>query len=161
MFVGDPVASFIAEHGYTFRKIDSEEAVRILEDFHKRGFSQQAYFKTDMNGFFAICNCCSCCCPSVLRVNMALDGTMPFTNVAASGLVAVIGDECIGCGECVEGCMYHAINLNEDESRAEIIFDRCMGCGVCEGQCPTEAITMRVEPSKGGILDLDELRKAT
>jgi len=161
MFVGDPGASFIAEHGDTFRKIDSEEAVRLLEDFHKRGFVQQAYFKSDMNGFFAICNCCSCCCPSVTRTNMALDGAIPFTNIVGSGLVAEIGDECIGCGECVEPCPYHAINLNEDEERAEIIFDRCMGCGVCVDQCPTEAITMREEPSKVGILDLDELRKTT
>ena len=159
MFIGDPAASFIAEHGDMFRKIDSEEAVRILEDFHERGFTHQAYFKTDCNGFYAICNCCSCCCPSVNRINMVLDGAMPFTNVVGSGLVAVIGDECIGCGECVEQCKYHAINLNENEDRSEIIFERCMGCGVCVAQCPTEVITMRAEPSKGGVLDLDELRK--
>ena len=162
MFIGDPAASFIADNGDKFRKIDSEEAVRLLEDFHTRGFTHEAYFKTDMNGFYAICNCCSCCCPSVGRTNMVLDGTMPFTNLAASGSVAVIeDDECIGCGACVELCKYHAIKLNEDETCAEIILDRCMGCGVCENPCPTGAITMRAEPSKGGILDLDELRKAT
>ena len=93
---------------------------------------------------------------------MALDGTIPFTNLASSGSVAVIeDDECIGCGVCVDLCKYHAISLNEDETCAEIILDRCMGCGVCENPCPTGAITMRAEPSKGGILDLDELRKAT
>ena len=161
MFIGEPAASFAAEHGDTFRKIDSEEAVRLLEDFHERGFVQQAFFKSEMNGFFAICNCCSCCCPSIKKMNMLLDGAVPFTNAAGSGLIAEIGDDCIGCGDCVERCPYHAIKLNEDETSAEIIFDRCMGCGVCEGQCPTEAITLRAEPSKGGVLDLDELRKAT
>jgi len=50
---------------------------------------------------------------------------------------------------------------NEDEARAQINFKRCMGCSVCESQCPAEAITMHMEPSKGGILDIDELRKAT
>lgn len=159
LFIGDPAASFIAEHGDTFRKIDSKEAVRILEDFHKRGFVQQAYFKATLNGFYCICNCCSCCCPSIKKVNMALDGAIPFTNATGSGYVAEIGNECIGCGECVELCPYHAIELNEDENCAQIIFDRCMGCGVCEGQCPTGEITMRKEPSKGGILDIDELRK--
>jgi NAD-dependent dihydropyrimidine dehydrogenase PreA subunit len=160
MFVGDPAVSFIAEHGDSFRKIDSEEAVRILEDFHKRGFVQQAYFKQTLNGFYCICNCCSCCCPSIKKVNMLLDGVIPFTNATGSGLVAQIGDECIGCGECVEQCPYHAVKLNEDETCAEIIFNRCMGCGICEGQCTTGEITMRAEPSKGGILDIDELRNA-
>lgn len=159
MFIGDPCASFMIDHGDTYRKIDSEEAVRILEDFHKKGFVQQAYFKEDLNGFFAICNCCSCCCPSIKKVNMLFDGALPHTNAAGSGLVAEIGDECIGCGECVDKCPYHAIELNEDEDCAQIIFDRCMGCGVCEGQCPTEVITMRAEPSKGKVLDIDELRK--
>jgi Pyruvate/2-oxoacid:ferredoxin oxidoreductase delta subunit len=159
MFIGDHTASFVAEHGDTFRKIDSEEAVRILEDFHNKGFVQQAYFKPELNGFFAICNCCPCCCGSIPRVNKVLDGEMPFTNTAASGYIAEIGDDCIGCGECVELCPYHAIELNEDEDCAQIIFDRCMGCSVCESQCPTEVITMRAEPSKGAVLDLDELRK--
>ena len=161
MFIGDPAASFIAEHGDKFRKIDSEEAVRILEDFHEKGFTHQAYFKTDINGFYAICNCCSCCCPSVQRTNLTMDGVLPFTNIVRSGLVAEIGDECIGCGDCVERCKYHAISLNEDETLAEITLERCMGCGVCEVQCPTEAITMREEPSKVGVLNLDDLRKAT
>jgi Pyruvate/2-oxoacid:ferredoxin oxidoreductase delta subunit len=160
LFVGDPGASFVAKHGDTFRKIDSEEAVRILEDFHDRGFVQQAYFKSELNGFYAICNCCPCCCNSITRVNKVLDGDMPFTNTAASGYIAEIGNDCVGCGECMDQCPYHAIKLNEDETRAEIVFNRCMGCSVCESQCPTEAITMRAEPSKGGILDIDELRKA-
>ena len=161
LYIGEPAASFMIEQGDMFRKIDSEEAVALLEDFHKRGFIQQAYFKSELDGFYAICNCCPCCCGSVARVNKLLDGEMPFTNTAASGYIAEIGDECIGCGECVEKCPYHAISLNADEGCAQIIFNRCMGCSVCESQCPTEAITMCTEPSKSGILDLDELRQAT
>jgi ferredoxin len=36
-----------------------------------------------------------------------------------------------------------------------------MGCGACEAVCPTEAVTMHVEPAKGGILDIEEILKAT
>jgi len=162
MFVGEPFVSFIVAHHGSFRKISTEEAVAILEKFHEMGFSHQAYFKADMGDrFYAICNCCPCCCPSVLKTNLELDGIIPFTNSSPSGLVAVIGDDCTGCGACVEKCLYHAIKLNEDETRAEVIFDRCQGCGVCEGQCPVEAITLRAEPAKGGMLNLDELRKTT
>lgn len=161
-FIGDPIASFIAANNKHFRKVTQEEAVEILKDCHKRGFVSEAFFKTDMgNRFYAICNCCSCCCGGVIIDNMFLDGKLPYFNAAPSGCVAEIGDDCVGCEECVDKCQFHAIKLNEDKSRAEVSIQRCMGCGVCEDQCPSEAITMRVEPSKGGILDLDELRKIT
>ena len=63
IFIGDPHASVITELNPKFRKVTQEEAVEILEDCHKRGFIHCAYFKKDMGSrFYAICNCCSCCC---------------------------------------------------------------------------------------------------
>jgi len=47
LFVGDPVASFIAEHNTKYRKISQEEAVGILNAEHKRGHVHCAYFKRD------------------------------------------------------------------------------------------------------------------
>ena len=160
IFIGDPHASFMAEHNPRFRKITQEMAIDILEDCHKRGFVQCAYFKKDMgNRLYAICNCCSCCCGGIKVTNLFHNGVFPFTSLAPSGYLAQVGDECTGCGECVERCQFHAIRLNEDQSRAEVIFENCMGCGVCEGICPMGVITTRLEPSKGGILDLEELKK--
>ena len=49
--------------------------------------------------------------------------------------------------------------MAENEECAIVDFDKCMGCGVCESQCPTQAITLSEELSKGGVLDLDELKK--
>ena len=43
--------------------------------------------------------------------------------------------------------------------RAEVILEDCMGYGLCEGVCTIGVITTRLEPSKGGILDLEELKK--
>jgi NAD-dependent dihydropyrimidine dehydrogenase PreA subunit len=160
MFIGDPHASFVAEHNPRFRKITPQMAIDILEDCHKRGFVQCAYFKKDMgNRLYAICNCCSCCCGSLKVTNMFHDGIFPTNSLAPSGYVAQVGDECNGCGECVEKCQFHAIRLNEDQSRAEVVFENCMGCGVCEGVCPMGIVTTRLEPSKGGVFDLEELQK--
>lgn len=75
-------------------------------------------------------------------------------------MVAEVGDDCVGCGECVDKCQFHAITLEKDAGRAQINFKRCMGCGVCEDQCPTDAITMLVELAKGRVFDLEELKKA-
>ena len=74
-------------------------------------------------------------------------------------IITIDEEKCTGCGECVEKCQFYAIELNEDETRAEVDFDKCMGCGACEISCPMEAVTMRVEPLKGDILDMDEILK--
>jgi len=54
---------------------------------------------------------------------------------------------------------FHTIRLIEDQSRTEIILENCMGYGVYEGVCTIGVITPQLEPSKGGILDLVELKK--
>lgn len=159
LFLGDPHASFIVEHNPKFRKISQEEAVAILEDCDKRGFIHCAYFKKDMGSrFYAICNCCSCCCFGAKNIEMyRKSGSKGFVNLVSSGYVAEVSDDCIGCGDCVEWCQFKAISMKEDQSVAVIDLVKCMGCGVCEGNCPSGALSLRKEPSKGGVLDIDEL----
>ena len=160
LFIGDPHASFMAEHNPRFRKVSRDEAAHILADCHERGFVHCAYFKKDMgNRLFAICNCCSCCCGGIKVHNLLSAKGRTGSHVAPSGYVAAVGEACTGCQGCIDSCQFHAISLSDTGERAFIDFDKCMGCGVCEDRCPGEAIKLRVEPSKGGILDLDELRK--
>ncbi len=33
-----------------------------------------------------------------------------------------------------------------------------MGCGVCEDVCPEGAIKLRRDPTKGELLDIDEMK---
>jgi Pyruvate/2-oxoacid:ferredoxin oxidoreductase delta subunit len=158
MFVGDPFASFIAEESKMFRKVSQDEAVKILEDVHQKGFVHTAYFKKEMgNRFMAICNCCSCCCVGIRMWNM-LEGMVPI--MASSGYVAEIGDECNACGSCVDGtCKFNAIRMSEDGQKAIINEAKCMGCGICVDVCPIEAIKLRRDPSKGEPLDIEELQR--
>lgn len=160
MFIGDPHASFIAAHNPRFRKIGQEEAAHILEDCHNRGFVHNAYFKKDMgNRLFAICNCCSCCCGGIKIQNLFSNGVTPYSHIAPSGYVAEVSQDCTGCGECETRCQFNAIHIDQDQEKAIIDFNKCMGCGVCESGCPVEGITLRGEPAKGGILDLDALKR--
>ncbi|OGO05058.1 MAG: hypothetical protein A2Y60_03010 [Chloroflexi bacterium RBG_13_54_9] len=154
-FVGDPGASFIADHNPHYRKVTQEEAVAILEAEHKRGHVHTAYFKKDIgNKFIAICNCCSCCCLGIRMWNL-LEGTIPI--MTASGYLSHVGDYCNGCGECLERCPFKAISLDEGEQRAVINSVKCMGCGVCEDICSVGAITLERDLSKGEPLDIEEL----
>jgi len=51
-------------------------------------------------------------------------------------------DLCIGCGNCVAKCSYHAIELTT-VGYARVIEVACKGCGVCVVECPTRAIQLR------------------
>ena len=154
LFVGEPHASFMAEHNSSFRKITQDEAVEILNTAREKGFVHCAEFKKEMGRrFFVVCNCCSCCCLGIQTWNN-LQGQIPF--MAPSGYVARIDDTCTGCGECVESCNFNAINMKEDVAIVDQAL--CMGCGVCENRCSVGSISLHLEPSKGAPLDLEALK---
>ncbi len=157
LFVGDPFAEFLRDQNQKFRAGTQEEAIKILEDCHEKGFVHTAWFKKDLGSSFAmICNCCSCCCLGIRMWNL-LEGTAPI--LAPSGYVAQVNDDCVGCRICVDehACHFNAISMNEEGDRALINFDKCMGCGVCEKVCPEGAIGIKRDLAKGDPLDLDEL----
>ncbi len=164
LVVGDPGADFIANENPKFRAISPDEAVKILEDSHKRGDVHCAYFKREIAGrFFAICNCCKCCCMGVKMWNLM--GGIPAAKelgdlcyLVPSGYVAEVDNEvCSGCGNCVETCNFDCMAMDDDEHPA-IDLTKCMGCGACEGVCPEGAISLRLDPSKGEPLDLEKLK---
>ena len=126
------------------RRIEQEEALRILKEEDERGHIHTVWFKSAMlNRFFAICNCCKCCC-----LGMKFMNEYSMKIIQPSGYLAVIGDDCIGCGRCKEHCQFDAIefisssNNGEEAGRCEIIPDKCFGCGICEEICPNEAIAI-------------------
>lgn len=151
MAVGDPLVSFLLEHHVLgARRIAQDEAIELLQAEHQRGHVHTAYFKDVTGGrFYAICNCCSCCC---LGMQAWLKYRTPI--VAPSGYVAAVGEECTGCGECVASCPFEAISIEET---AVVDSEKCMGCGVCEGACEYDAIELALDPSKGEPLDIEKL----
>ena len=48
-----------------------------------------------------------------------------------------IGDNCVGCGQCLEACPMNCIS---EGSPYTINADTCVGCGLCAQACPVQAI---------------------
>jgi ferredoxin len=152
LIVGEPFASFVAEHHPArSRWISPAEATEILRAEQERGHVSHAFFKDAMlNRFYAICNCCSCCCGAMQAQR---NGTM---MIASSGYVAEVDEGlCTACGECAEVCQFAAISV--DDAFALIDTSACMGCGVCVAHCPQEAISLLRDPTKGEPLEIREL----
>jgi Pyruvate/2-oxoacid:ferredoxin oxidoreductase delta subunit len=152
LVIGEPFASLVAEHHPDrSRWITPQEAVDILRAEDERGHVHHAFFKDAMlNRFYAICNCCACCCGAM----QAHQRGTPM--LASSGYVAQVdGDLCVACGLCADYCQFAAISV--DDGQARIDYQACMGCGVCVSHCPLEAIRLRREPAKGEPLEIGRL----
>ncbi len=152
LVIGEPFASFIVEHQSTrARRIEVQEALDIIEAEENRGHIHTAWFKDVMhNRFYAICNCCSCCC---LGMKSFFRGV---NRMAHSGYSPVIDYEyCINCGNCTSICPFGAIQLNGE--LPELDTAKCMGCGICVSHCPSEAISLLLAPERGIPLDIGEL----
>ncbi len=149
LIVGEPFASFVVEHHpRRARWVSAEEAVEILRAEDERGHAHHAFFKDAMLGrFYAICNCCSCCCGAI---EAHRHGT---PMLAASGYLAQVNEGlCRGCGACVRACPFAALTLQGGIARVDA--EACMGCGVCSGRCREGALSLVREPAKGEPLEL-------
>jgi ferredoxin len=152
LIVGEPFAGFVMEHHPDkARWISPDEAVEILQAEDRRGHVHHVFFKDAVLGrFYAICNCCACCCGAM----QAQRNGIPM--LASSGYIAVNAPEdCIQCGACQSSCQFSAILLTEQGS--QIDPQKCMGCGVCVGQCPQGIIHLQPEPSRGIPLEIEAL----
>jgi UDP-glucose 4-epimerase len=88
----------------------------------------------------AICFCCECCC--TIRKGMRLGPPAAWKTVTRlPGLTVEVGDDCVGCGACLDICPVDAISLETDRA---VIGEVCKGCGRCVAACPTDVISMLI-----------------
>ena len=149
LIVGDPFASFIREHQpERSRWITRDEAVAILKAEDERGHVHHAFFKDAMlDRFYAICNCCECCCGAM---HAHRTGT---PMLASSGYVSQVDEDlCIGCGDCGEFCQFGALEVLDGVNR--VIYEKCMGCGVCISKCDQGALSLVRDEAKGVPLEI-------
>lgn len=152
IIVGEPFVGFVLEHQPDHaRQITPDEAVRIIAAEDKRGHVHHAFFKDAMlERFYAICNCCSCCCGAM----QAHQNGIPM--LISSGYVSQVDEEsCVGCGTCVKKCQFDALALHD----GHVVVDAaaCMGCGICVNACPQNALTLERVMDRPAPLEIEKL----
>lgn len=127
------------------RKVDLEEAAKIVAYAHGHGLVTQPTTSQNPSG---MCNCCGDCCGPLISLKYhPKPAEMVFSNYFAG----VEAELCTGCETCLERCQMDAITL-DDDAIAQVNLDRCIGCGLCVTTCPTEAI--RLEQKGEGALQV-------
>lgn len=152
LVVGEPFAGFVMEHSRDrAKRISQAEAVQILQKEDERGHVHHAFFKDAMLGrFYAICNCCSCCCGAM----QSQRNGNPM--LASSGYVCQVDEDlCMGCGNCESYCQFEALSIPNGYAYVE--KTACMGCGICIDKCDQGALALTRAPSRGEPLEIHKL----
>jgi ferredoxin len=152
LIVGEPFASFILEHPPgRAPALTAAAGGRLRTGGDARGHVHHAFFKEAMLGrFYAICNCCSCCCGAM----QAQRHGIPM--LCSSGfLCRVDAEACVGCGLCLSSCQFQALSVRD--KRCTVDVSKCMGCGVCASHCAKSALSLVRAPEKGEPLEIRKL----
>jgi ferredoxin len=120
------------------RKIDADEAIRIVTECQKAGLVTQPASSQNPGG---MCNCCGDCC-GVLR--SLKHHPKPAEMVFSNHFAELNAEECTGCEACVDICQMDAAVMTDD-GIAKIDIDRCIGCGLCVTACPAEAVKLTLK----------------
>jgi heterodisulfide reductase subunit A-like polyferredoxin len=103
-----------------------------------------------LDRFYAICNCCDCCCGAMQAHR---NGTPMLVN---SGYVARADSAyCSGCGACAVSCPFCAITVAN--GTATVDESLCMGCGICVSVCGFAALVLARDASKAPPLEIKAL----
>jgi len=130
-FYFNELALLKLETGYA-RKVDYDEAMRILYDCEKAGLVHNV---SNCEGKIqTLCNCCACSC-GVLRANIRGQ-----TNTAAPSRFksVLVAEKCDLSGKCVEVCPMDVFEIREGKNHMH--EERCIGCGQCVAVCPSQAL---------------------
>ena len=141
------------------RRVDKSECLELLHKAYEQNLAQFGENVQHDVGF--ICNCCPCCCEAMIAAQR-FGHDHP---VHTSNFIARVGENCSGCGVCINTCPVKILSLQPEKQdgtgrkHAVIDEDLCLGCGVCVRNCRVGALTMQPR-EKRVITPVNSVHKA-
>ncbi len=160
MHMGDDTLNLVLPEdvAHVATKEEALERVRLAADnglipLLGRAMDEAVGFGVEDTGhFLSMCFCCPCCCIDIPIMKHASSSLLNLSKI--EGLSVNVDKElCVGCGECIEACVFDGMEMIDEKAN---VLERCVGCGRCETACPNEAISIEISDSRG----VDELIKA-
>ena len=125
------------------RPIDRVEGLDLLAEAYEHDLVQFA--ENVRQGVNFICNCCRCCCETMIAARRFA----VLRPVHTTRFMPVLDEQaCSGCGRCTEVCPVEA--MTQELPGVAPVVDRsvCIGCGVCSRSCGRRAILLTVRPER-------------
>lgn len=154
MYLGEDVANlklppergFFASKKQAKKHIDKAIKNGLVPTFGRFTAESNALNVEDTGHFMSMCFCCPCCCINGKMIQNATTELQGIFKRMDGLTVQVDPDACIGCGKCMDVCVF--IGRNIIENKAVIDQDKCLGCGRCERVCPNGAISIKLDDPK-------------
>lgn len=118
------------------KRITRHQAIEYFDEMNKLGLIGNTSNSIDNSNI--ICLCCGCCCSNV-RGRTKWDNP---SAVSPANYIPKAGEECVGCGECLDRCVLEALSIDDETDQVVVEPDKCLGCGVCTFACPQETLKL-------------------
>ena len=125
------------------RPIDRVEGLDLLAEAYEHNLVQFA--ENVRCGVSFICNCCRCCCETMIAARRFA----VLRPVHTTRFMPVLDEQtCNGCGRCTEVCPVEAMRQELPGVAPAVDRSVCIGCGVCSRSCARHAILLTVRPER-------------
>jgi UDP-glucose 4-epimerase len=127
------------------RKVTKEEALEHARKAIKLGLvpltgkvrvDNFLMMTPDRSRLLTVCFCCHCCCMMGFYKHIP-PAQLDQVISPIEGISVEVTDRCVGCGTCVDYCVFDAITI---EDGVAVHSDRCRACGRCAANCPQHAV---------------------
>jgi UDP-glucose 4-epimerase len=147
LFMGETAARL--PHGVS-RKVTREDAHRHVDRAVGVGLVPMVgkvrvdnfiFLTPDRGKLLSVCFCCHCCCMMGALKHIPakhLDQVM----TPLEGVRVEVTGACVGCGKCVETCIFDAIAV---ENGKAVHSAQCRACGRCVTYCPEGAVKISIQ----------------
>ncbi|MHA1241454.1 MAG: ATP-binding protein [Promethearchaeota archaeon] len=153
MFMGDDTLKVVIPEskGCVATKEEALERVQLaIEDgliplLGRAVGETEGYGIKDTGHFLSSCFCCSCCCINGRFITHGTVDTKKLYQKMEGLTVEVDPTKCVGCGKCLEVCVFKGRELMDGKAVVDPEF--CLGCGRCEAICPNGAVSITITDS--------------